>query len=173
MIGCPDVVLRIGAISADFLQSSERQVRRHRGGPCLRIAFANVCALSSAPPSVRYSSKASRYNGVPCGISVPVISSRTVTTARFSRTASAPSTVDFPMPGSPNRTTNGRSRRSLMCVTLPSSRSLSSSTRIRRSISIPGYSPASPYPGPESRILNARPEIVEVAIVARSTGWAT
>ncbi|MGY4501693.1 hypothetical protein ACVWYH_005650 [Bradyrhizobium sp. GM24.11] len=142
-IALPDVALRIGTMSADLRQSSERQVSRHLGGACFRIAFAKVCALSSTPPSVRYSSSASRYSVVPDATSVPVISSRTVTTGVFSRAASASSTVDFPMPGSPSSTTNGWSRRSLTRAIPRFSRSCPSRIRIRRSISTPSYSHAS------------------------------
>ena len=58
--------------------------------------------MSSAPPSVRYSSSASRNNVASCCAFVPVINSRTEITEAPSLAASLAKTVDFPIPGSPS-----------------------------------------------------------------------
>ena len=111
-MGAPAVVFLIGSMSAPLRQSPERHDSRQRLAFTAAIDWARPWTLSDAWPSVRYSSSASRKSVAVGFASVPVMSSRTLRTGTPSSAASAPSTVDFPMPGSPSIDHESSARRS-------------------------------------------------------------
>ena len=95
---------------------------------CWHQRQRNVIEQMTSNRNMGYSSSASRTSVAFGCAFVPVMSSRTEITGAPSCAASRARTVDFPMPGSPSKTTNGNARKPLTRSILRSSFSLPSIT---------------------------------------------